>query len=595
MSKSKRISLNIFLLKTPEDQKTKKIFDEYDYIQKTVTATGKAKLVSTRSFPLGVGGELGHIYIKTPIIKSIPEWVEFFVSDLPNGDELDNLKNQSTSALLIREISGRQFAIAFGHGRHLLDLNCIEYRFGIKVALNVIETGSISSIDRQTFDSSPRLTKTQTVKPSAISEYGVNTEQDLLKGVVGSVQSIYQATFGSVVAGIDSLKISVITSLDKIDDILKNALSRYESKDYLKSDDDRASAFAWVDNLQAVPDHKTKILLDQKLWENIESNNFETIFLAIPEMIEWEKISGFAYTEAQLKDPNSLVNSLDIVELKKSLRSDSDIKTLKNRPIFMALNTNEGTRKFSTYKCIYAEIKLLHEKFLYILTAGNWFKVEPSFEKQIDNYFKSVSLQKYALPFMEYDHDGEGSYNDEIAASPKNEYILLDRKMIQFGGRHSSIEVCDLYKTKPAGKISGELVHVKRGRESSTLSHLFAQGLVSSTLLASEKDFITQVNLQIHAQGGSPFPPKFPTGDYDVVFAIVDGAAGESLDIPFFSKVNFRNCAHSIRAFGFGVKFLHIPESATYLAKSKAKKAAKAAAKKSASGKPVLPTATVVP
>ena len=589
MSNLKRMSLNIFLLKLPEDS-SKKQLEEMDYLQKGTTITGKNKPISATLIPLGESGKYGKLYVKKPLTESVPEWVEFFVADLPKGDELKKLKNKSTSALMIKDVDGRQFAIAFGHGRHLLDLNCIEYRFGIKAALNIIEPDSISSIDRQTFDASPRLTKTQTVKPSALADYGVNTEQDLLKGVVGSVKNDCRSDFGMMVAGIDSLKISVVTSLDKVDDLLRKILSRFESKDYLKSDNERASAFAWVDNLQAVSDPVVKNNLDKQLWDTFEDGDFSNIFMAIPELIDWENVSGFAYTELQLKNSDLLVNSLDVLELKNSLRSGSDINTIKSRKIFMVMNTDGLVKNFSAYRCLYAELKRVSDSFLYILTAGNWFKVEPSFEAQVDKHFRDIPMLKYAAPFIEYNHEGEGKYNDDIAASVGREYILLDRKMIQFGGKHSSIEVCDLYKTKPSGKNYGELVHVKRGRESSTLSHLFAQGLVSSTLLASEPDFIKQVNLQIVKQGGIALPLKIRAEDYDVVFAIIDGASGGKLEIPFFSKVNLRNCARSIRAFGFGIKFLHIPESTSYLSKKKTSKAAKSLAKKSASLISKLPT-----
>lgn len=573
------MSFNIFLLKKPEDASIK-VFEEKDYLQKVTTGTGKVKITLTTLIQLGSSGSLGKLYIKKPLSESVPDWVDFFTADLPEGNELKSLKNKSTSALLIKEVEGRQFAIAFGHGRHLLDLSCIEYRFGIKAALNIIEPDSIASIDRQTFDASPRLTKTQTVKPSSLADYSINTEQDLLRGVVGSVKSEFRTDFGSIVAGIDSLKLSLITSLDSIDEILKKSLLRFESKDYLKSDSERASEFAWVDNLQAVSDPIIRNHLDEKLWENFKNSEFENMFMAVPEVINWEGVSGFAYTEAQSKDSDLFVNALDILEFKSTLKPSADIKTLKSRQIFMVMSADGFAKKFSAYRCLYAELKLITDSFLYILTAGNWFKVEPSFEQQVDDYFRGIPVLKYKSPFIEYDHDGEGEYNDEVAASPGKEYLLLDRKLIQFGGKHSSIEVCDLYKTKPKDKSLGELIHVKRGRESSSLSHLFAQGLVSSTLLASEPDFITEVNSQISKQGGILLPSKVKADDYDVVFAIVDGAAGSKLEIPFFSKVNLQNCARSIKAFGFGVKFLHIPESSSYLTKKKMEKAKKALARK---------------
>ncbi|MEO4016108.1 TIGR04141 family sporadically distributed protein [Pseudomonas rossensis] len=156
---------------------------------------------------------------------------------------------------------------------------------------------------------------------------------------------------------------------------------------------------------------------------------------------------------------------------------------------------------------------------------------------------------------------------------------MLDRQLIRFGGSYDKIEVCDIYKARePGGR--GEFVHVKRGRGSSTLSHLLAQGLVASSLMVREREFVKDVNIQLIKQGIAAVPESFEDKGNDVVYAIIDGPVNVELDIPFFSKVTLQKCGKTISSYGYDVKLMHIPESAAYLAIVAQKEAVKAAKKK---------------
>jgi uncharacterized protein (TIGR04141 family) len=53
-------------------------------------------------------------------------------------------------------------------------------------------------------------------------------------------------------------------------------------------------------------------------------------------------------------------------------------------------------------------------------------------------------------------------------------FALLDADPVIYGGGRSAIEICDLLSTDRV------FVHVKAKTKSSTLSHLFAQGLNSA-------------------------------------------------------------------------------------------------------------------
>ncbi|WP_193101098.1 DUF6119 family protein [Burkholderia sp. Z1] len=579
--KHKKISLNIFLLKKPEGGVSKKFWSKREFLAKPLDRDGRPTQIDTDEYSLGANGKFGRLYVRRPLTESTPEWIGFIAPQINRSAGLDGLKNKSVSALLVTTVKDRQFAIAFGHGRYMLDAKCIETRFGIRVALNSISPDKIASIDRQTFEATPRISRTQALRATSVAEYGINEQQDLLRGLVGFTLDNYKEDLGEVLAGMDSLKTSVGIDLPQLRKVLEVALKRSLAGDYRKTDNGQAGAFAWVDNLEAVDRSDIIDELDKILWKSFEGDDFSTMWLAIPEIINWEEVTGFCYTRAELE--SSIHSALDIRDLKNSLRSDATLDTLRHRGIHMVLASGLPPKVYSTYKCLYAEIN--YNKALYVLNAGNWYRVESSFKNKVEKYFADLARCSFGKPFVEYEHDGEGEYNEAVAANLPRKYAMLDRKLISFGGKSSKIEVCDLYAVDSTRAGKNRLIHVKRGRSSATLSHLFAQGLVSSTLLVSEPGFVAEVNKQLVKQNFAKLPIKPVGSRYEVVFAIIDGPLGAKLDLPFFSKVNLRICGKTLQNYGFTVSLLHIPESAKFLAEARKRKI-----KKQASGKTVTKT-----
>lgn len=596
-SDSKKIALNVYLLK-PKTSASGGV--EYlkkdEFLSKSIDSNGKAHQVKADVYRLGDEGKSGSLYVRKPYTESVPEWINFVSGglDLVGHETLKKLKNKSVSALLIATAKQRQFAIAFGHGRHMLDPKCIEHRFGIKVVLNSISPEKIASLDKQTFEALPRLTRTQAVRAAPVSDYAIDAEQDLLRALVGFTKSDYSSQLGDVLAGMDSLKTTVGIELAKLSDFLEVALERSNSKDYLKKGPDgQMSAFAWVDNLEAVTEKTLVGQLDGELWKLFDKGEFSAMWLAVPEIFDWEKVTGFAYTQQQLGEPETLSSKMDIDDFKDSLRADATLETLKNRVITMVMSTGEPPQTYPAYKCIYSEVT--YKKATYILNAGSWYHVEAVFEKSVQKFYKELPRLAMGAPFLEYDHDGEGPYNEAVSAAQPKDYAMLDRDLIQFGGKHSKIETCDLFFQKTSGAVKSQFIHVKRGRSSASLSHLFAQGLVSSTLLVREPAYAEKVNEQLTKKGFQKLPSTIEGKHYEVIYAIIDGPSTATLDIPFFSKVNLHSCCGNLKAYGFDVRLLHIPESASYLAAQKriktikvtARKAVKVKAGKVLSAKPV--------
>lgn len=65
---------------------------------------------------------------------------------------IHGVQSASASGLLLLTADGHTLALTFGYGRSFLDQSKIERRFGLKVALNLIDEKQIRSLDTKLFD-----------------------------------------------------------------------------------------------------------------------------------------------------------------------------------------------------------------------------------------------------------------------------------------------------------------------------------------------------------------------------------------------------------------------------------------------------------
>lgn len=571
----KRVSLNLFLLKDKGRKPNKAPWTEEEFLAKPVV-DGKPQRISVDRYLLK-GEAAGTLYVRKPYSENKPEWISFLERDLQNSQGLRELVNRSYSAILLIEAGKRQFVIAFGHGRHMLDMATVEFRFGLKVALNSIAPDKIASIDKQTFDSSPRISRTQAIRAASVTSYDVDPEQDMLRAIVGLTSPPHIEKLGEVVAGMDSLKISVPIRPRDLNRTLEYALSRFKSKDYLKEKDGRESDFAWVDNIEPIADATLISELDQQLWDSLKSSELSSTWMAVPEIIDWEDIAGFSYKPLSPDQDWELDQVLQIEKFAQSFRKNATLQTLKNKSVYM-VSTSGHVRSYQAYRAIYSEMK--NSVGTFVLNAGSWFKIHQGVEQRVNRFFESLrgSTTTPDPPFIEYDHKDEEDYNKAVVAQNMG-HVCLDRKLINFGGGASKIEVCDIYLPRKPGNRS-QLFHVKRGRSSSSLSHLFAQGLVSCELLIDEPKFVVEVDKQLQGANVDALNGVIKGSDYNVVYVIIDGPKGSPLDIPFFSKVTLEGCAKRLQRYGFSVNLMHVGESSSVLDKKKAKRKAAREAKK---------------
>jgi len=116
-------------------------------------------------------------------------------------------------------------------------------------------------------------------------------------------------------------------------------------------------------------------------------------------------------------------------------------------------------------------------------------------------------------------------------------------------------EICDVFDG-----ASRRFIHTKVGKSSADISHLLRQGVFSGTALKMDTDALAAFRGYLEKDSGSPDIIKLPyaPSDYEVVFAIVLDE-NQSRDIPFFSKVSFRDAAElTLEMIGYKCRFGYI-------------------------------------
>jgi uncharacterized protein (TIGR04141 family) len=216
---------------------------------------------------------------------------------------------------------------------------------------------------------------------------------------------------------------------------------------------------------------------------------------------------------------------------------------LRHRHVF-AYDTDDERwlRRWTVYSCLYGEIE--RDETTYLLSSGVWYRVERDFVATIDRYVARL-VKTSTLPA--YADKSEGDYNKRVSAASKGKIALLDLKLIKVGG--TTVEFCDLFTS------DHRMIHVKRYGGSSVLSHLFSQGSVAANAFLEDSVFRAAVNTKLPKSHrfkdttSRPDPKQF-----EVSYAIVSRSK-KRIDkaLPFFSRLNLRNAARQLRAFGFNV------------------------------------------
>lgn len=521
--KKKTYNLSIFLLKNSIQQEPNAVQDSVDLKKTTFNIKGKKICLYSKQNP-----------------AHPPSWINIFTPH--THDNLSHLLSSGCAAVLLVKRKGRYFALTFGYGRHLLQPDCFEENFGLKVVVNAVDPEKLRSIDAHTLESIPVHKRSQASVSTSFSEFGLDVEQDLMYAATGTAQD---KEFCKTLSGKDALRVSLPFELNDIFSILDKANNLFKSNEYKKN-------FPWIDRLSEVRSSDLKTKLDEALIEKISRQDFSKTWLAVPEVINWENIAGFRYQKSKRGDLSEDISWDGFLTHLNSAGKSISLEALKDQYIHcIEASSDNAAYTWKVYKCVYCEINL--GECSYSLTNGVWYKIDSDFLNDLDAEIGTIPISSLDLP--QYMEKSEDKYNEKVVNENPDQFVLMDKKNLAYGGGRSKIEVCDIYSKDK------KLIHVKRYGSSSVLSHLFAQGLVSIHIILSDGNFRALVNKKLpktHQLPAKNIKPK--ASEFEVVYVIVSNDSKTSvLDLPLFSKINLRSCYKRIQLMDVPVSLCFVP------------------------------------
>ena len=524
------------------------------------STTTVLKLNDAQSHKVEIDGTTSTMHVQTPT-SNPPAFAKLF-TESNQLNEVDFGTNQSTGGVLELHHAGQTFYIAFGQGHHMLEKDFMVSDFGLRCALNLVNTKDIRGIDTATNKTKPLNARLQSGLSAEVSDFPIDIDEDLLSAIEGLSND---AGFGSRISGRrKALKVNFKGNLEELPKLLLNAYKKYTTA--------LPNEFKWVDNVREVTESATILSLDCELVTLLQkyqakgASKSDNIYMIAPDVYDSD-VAGFSYgaKNNQRSDILSLKRYLDkIVKAESKL----ELKHLKTGYKVFAKDEEHNTRHTWTgYDCLYCELEKNGKH--YELRAGVWYEINVDFVKEINTVMESIATYNVTLPA--YNHDSEGAYNLDVAANDTS-IECLDTKNIHLGGGQSRFEFCDLVNKDNGHDKLTDLIHVKHYTSSATLSHLFNQGVVSAEIFRRSEE--ARQKLYSNHPGVMPLtdPAVAPkASDYRVVYAIYDIDALPT-KLPFFSKVNLKNAYNRLQLLGYEVALAHIEVHPNKKAKTKAKK-----------------------
>jgi uncharacterized protein (TIGR04141 family) len=518
------------------------------YLVKDNVATFDAVLPpqdDTVCFELGPDRGLpfeGRLVIKNPT-SNPPWWVGWLRTSL--NEIGDFLNTSNAAALVLRLACGRLFVVTFGYGRNLMSLDSFERDFGLRVALNVVDPESLKSVDARTFEQLTMMTRSQTSRATSFENFRVSQAEDIVKGVTGTPRD---PAIGSRITGADAAKVMYVPNLTLLHDKCNQLLDAYGSDRY------REAGFGFIDDLRTVRDPARIASLNEELLRRLRDRDFGTVHMAPPEVTDVQDIDQFVFGEF----PDDVLLDLDVERYCARANEDERelaIDTLRKGKVGVTYRGGVDVHYlWSVFDCLVAEIR--DGERLFVLSGGTWYQIEGDFAERVAHAVEQRGREPEFLPMGRVE-ESERAYNERAAG--EGGLHLLDGCLVRPAGARSPIEFCDLLDG------NRRIVHVKRKSRSSTLSHLFSQGVVSAETFLRDTTFRTALSGELRERGREDaarlIPAERPVAqDWEIVYAVVGGAVGDGpRALPFFSQLNFKIAAERLESLQFRVSLRQVP------------------------------------
>lgn len=482
------------------------------------------------------GDQAYELYSKETFPRT-PKWANF----LPDDVDKDLLgKASSPGAILLTTVAGRQYALTFGSGRFFLDEDAREEDFGLKIVLNSVE--KVWSIDKDSFDAINAKTRTQASKDSSIGEFGIDVEKDLLKAVTGIPTD---KSLGVRISGIDGFHACPPIDIYELPTFLEKIQTLSQLDTYKNGE------FAFINQIKPISEKGLIEKLDGFVVEKLSTLPVADtgVEMILPTIVDFSELVYFRYEHRPRNPVNlRLLDVQSFLEAAARLKWPITIETLRSKIVYATHADDSASVLGKVYKCLLAEID--HDGQQYILSGGKWYAIEKGYMAKVNEFYADSPRYPGHLPVFgkgitktEYH---EGDYNADVASNDTDIHCF-DKEFIR-PERNQKFEFCDLYGYKDGFE---DLIHVKIGKSSAALSHMFAQGLISAEAFKEFPECRKQLNEKLLTPRGLTLldpDAEIDQKKYRIVYAII---RKKGQPLPFFSKVNLRQAFRSLRNWSY--------------------------------------------
>lgn len=396
------------------------------------------------------------------------------------------LQNESPgAALLIQVTDDAIWALTWGTGFHFLDTEQIDFGFGAGIVARSALPAEVKSLTKTILDHRARVDRSSMPNGSTIRDLGVDGYGEVVSRIEAKA-SIPELAAGDrtiQLRAADSLNLplakspaGLVADLKALDELShKSVLPGLESLEQLialKPRDSRVPALE-AKLVEALHKRDTRRLGVSWPHERLDSygpaSSVRIVGVGDGQHRVLEHVPDVDYFVDLLTavDPDLMADR--VKKIKIELHGDADPdggSTLVAAPValrrWLAFEVEEGSQR-------------------YCLHDGSWYRMDDRYLARIDDRVREILAEPASVPLPDWGDEPEKDYNEH--AAEKLSGYSMDRKLISTP-LHSrgGIEPCDVFIPP------GTLIHVKRGRRSSDLSHLIAQGLVSADALARDEN-----------------------------------------------------------------------------------------------------------
>lgn len=458
-----------------------------------------------------------------------PRWLEFVSASF----DVPPIKNRSSSFLLALKVRSRVFVMVFGYAKSVLDRSMIVPDFGLRVALNTMPDGRLDSVATRTPD---RVTKQaqmhfNSVRP--VEEFGIVPEADWIRSVRGTVQL---RGFAGKIEGRDAISFDWKGDMKTLEGCCNTLLVQYASKAYQKR-------YSFIDYLVSIKDVEPIVKeLDDQIMARIAAGDWTGMGVALveplhPELDHYRIWMGRNQTFPSEMEPNGIQSWLE-------QRSAAAGRSVDSKKVHVLAMNGEGKPvggKHSLWDYLVAQVE--RSDGVYVLSLGEWYRTDRNYLQDLRRDIEGIEdvTANLQLPVWKKG-ESEADYNSRVCRIKK--WRRVDKELYRFGHHQNKIECADILTD------AQDFIHVKHARSSATLSHLFAQGYVSSQSYSADVDYRRQIsqdwNASFQKRLRRPFDPE--QSGMRVIFAIGTDKPGKlSESLFFFSLVNLRRQVRAIQ------------------------------------------------